>query len=480
MSANGEWNTGNDQINAYGNSNAEQYGISMPQYQWLMDNFGSVTASSQAAPAMSAPTQNNPLLTNGQPNFLGGSPNLNPQYYGQYMDKLPTNMPGGGGDIIDNYGAAPWVKNWNTGSQMLSGPYGTTNVFNEQYYLQQNPDVAAAVARGEFPNALAHYNQFGKSEGRLPNVGSQSTYGAGYATGQSPGGQSAWNYGSNAGNGYYQPYQMMSGGGNGYGIPPIGTGPFAFNASGSYYGNPYQNAAQGSDLNISDAYNNARWDQYQDLTTANPGSPGRGTMIGGKEYNFAAPWQDSSTGSPFAGAQQAQGNTEGWVSSDTGPTSHQFTPNSFQLGEGGTVTGNGTSESMDPGILWNREYAKAFERYNKKYLKTLDPNRPISNNKLERLMANIDRHLPGTYSDATGKTTGSFSQMWNQYSPWYQQNANILSGKAGRNLYRGPNLEANPIYFGMDLSNYVVPTYGRRAPNRSIWNAPADPRGGKR
>jgi hypothetical protein len=38
-------------------------------------------------------------------------------------------------------------------------------LFDPAYYLSKNPDVAAAVARGE-TTAEAHFNSFGKSEGR--------------------------------------------------------------------------------------------------------------------------------------------------------------------------------------------------------------------------------------------------------------------------------------------------------------------------
>ena len=40
--------------------------------------------------------------------------------------------------------------------------------FNEQYYLSQNPDVFQAVVRGQ-TTAQAHYNNFGRFEGRNPN-----------------------------------------------------------------------------------------------------------------------------------------------------------------------------------------------------------------------------------------------------------------------------------------------------------------------
>lgn len=39
--------------------------------------------------------------------------------------------------------------------------------FNEYFYLNSNPDIAALVAQGKFANGLAHFLQSGKAEGRL-------------------------------------------------------------------------------------------------------------------------------------------------------------------------------------------------------------------------------------------------------------------------------------------------------------------------
>jgi len=44
--------------------------------------------------------------------------------------------------------------------------FGPSNPWNEAAYLQKNPDVAAAVARGEFGSGLEHYNANGRAEGR--------------------------------------------------------------------------------------------------------------------------------------------------------------------------------------------------------------------------------------------------------------------------------------------------------------------------
>ena len=43
------------------------------------------------------------------------------------------------------------------------------NLFNEAYYLQANPDVAAAVAAGQFDSGLDHFIHFGNREWRNPS-----------------------------------------------------------------------------------------------------------------------------------------------------------------------------------------------------------------------------------------------------------------------------------------------------------------------
>jgi hypothetical protein len=43
--------------------------------------------------------------------------------------------------------------------------------FNAEAYLAANPDVAAAVQQRIYPNALAHYEQYGRFEGRNPSGG---------------------------------------------------------------------------------------------------------------------------------------------------------------------------------------------------------------------------------------------------------------------------------------------------------------------
>jgi hypothetical protein len=41
-------------------------------------------------------------------------------------------------------------------------------IVDERYYLQENPDVAAAIKKGRLKNAQEHFNQGGFMEGRLP------------------------------------------------------------------------------------------------------------------------------------------------------------------------------------------------------------------------------------------------------------------------------------------------------------------------
>ena len=39
-------------------------------------------------------------------------------------------------------------------------------IFNEKQYLENYPDVAAAIVRGEFKNGKEHFERYGKQEGR--------------------------------------------------------------------------------------------------------------------------------------------------------------------------------------------------------------------------------------------------------------------------------------------------------------------------
>lgn len=63
-------------------------------------------------------------------------------------------------------------------------------LFDNDYYLKSNPDVAAAVNSGMYKNAYDHYTQFGQNEGRLgfaaPTQGTTPATGSGTATPTQP------------------------------------------------------------------------------------------------------------------------------------------------------------------------------------------------------------------------------------------------------------------------------------------------------
>jgi uncharacterized repeat protein (TIGR02059 family) len=57
-------------------------------------------------------------------------------------------------------------------SRALAGVPG----FNESYYLEQNPDVKAAVAAGIFSSGYDHFNEYGAREARNPNPSFNAQY----------------------------------------------------------------------------------------------------------------------------------------------------------------------------------------------------------------------------------------------------------------------------------------------------------------
>ena len=57
-------------------------------------------------------------------------------------------------------------------AQMATNPTLIQGTFNNQAYMDQNPDVAQAIQRGDFTSAQQHYDTFGKFEGRqAPTTG---------------------------------------------------------------------------------------------------------------------------------------------------------------------------------------------------------------------------------------------------------------------------------------------------------------------
>jgi hypothetical protein len=52
--------------------------------------------------------------------------------------------------------------------QLLIGALRMKSVFDEKYYLENNPDVEEAVRKGEIESGAAHYYQTGYFEDKLP------------------------------------------------------------------------------------------------------------------------------------------------------------------------------------------------------------------------------------------------------------------------------------------------------------------------
>jgi hypothetical protein len=76
-----------------------------------------------------------------------------------------------------------------TGQENVDTPIATADPagapFNEQGYLDANPDVAAAVASGQFNSGKQHFDLYGKNENRsfAPNFGNEATSSSEYTEG---------------------------------------------------------------------------------------------------------------------------------------------------------------------------------------------------------------------------------------------------------------------------------------------------------
>lgn len=64
---------------------------------------------------------------------------------------------------------------YNIEKQRPMEPSAVQGLFNENVYLANNPDVAAAVKAGQFKSGLAHYLQYGRNENRNAAVGGTKT-----------------------------------------------------------------------------------------------------------------------------------------------------------------------------------------------------------------------------------------------------------------------------------------------------------------
>lgn len=57
----------------------------------------------------------------------------------------------------------------------FEGRQGGTAVVEESWYLEQYPDVAAAIDEGHISSAVDHFNSVGAAEGRSPNADQEET-----------------------------------------------------------------------------------------------------------------------------------------------------------------------------------------------------------------------------------------------------------------------------------------------------------------
>ncbi len=103
--------------------------------------------------------KNNPLslLSGGGLEALLGKTTLDPTAKPDAKSQIPPEIPPAKATAATT---APAAK---------AGEQKPITAFDEAYYLQTYPDVAEAVKNGS-TTALAHYNRFGKSEGRNPNA----------------------------------------------------------------------------------------------------------------------------------------------------------------------------------------------------------------------------------------------------------------------------------------------------------------------
>ena len=81
---------------------------------------------------------------------------------GESYDAFKTSV-GSKERYTDEYGKKTPIGEY---AELAKNPTLTKGTLDEDKYLEQNPDVAAAIARGDFKSAQDHYDRFGKLEGR--------------------------------------------------------------------------------------------------------------------------------------------------------------------------------------------------------------------------------------------------------------------------------------------------------------------------
>jgi hypothetical protein len=166
----------------------------------------------------------------------------------------------------------------NYGSGSRTAPFA----FDEAYYQYQNPDVAAAVASGQFPSGYAHYQQYGQNEGRAYSPTS-----------------SQFNADPNR-------------------IPYSTTNPYEVN--------PYLNFDVNRAYAVPAPIMNGTWNNltlptniWKPTSYVNQVDQARENVARSDLYNPATPTADTSP-SPVSNAMPIHGNTAGWQASDVNAT----------------------------------------------------------------------------------------------------------------------------------------------------------------
>lgn len=137
---------------------AERYNAGVSTYNTALNNYN---------------TKTQPQITNLQNKY-----NYELNHYNKDIEEYNANLWASNRDYWDatlasyrnyHYGNA---NNYNAQMAALErtvpiSPSALQGVFNEKAYLNANPDVAAAVARGQFKSGLEHFQLYGKNENRL-------------------------------------------------------------------------------------------------------------------------------------------------------------------------------------------------------------------------------------------------------------------------------------------------------------------------
>lgn len=211
---------------------------------------------------------------------------------------------------------SPYVESGNRANNQLMRLLGMGD-FDEQAYLTQNPDVAAAIKAGQFKTGREHYDAFGKSEGRTPgySIGAELNNLPGYQFTRDQGLKSVQNSAAARGLGIS-------------GAAFKGASGYATGLADSTYGNQFnrlleltkigQNSAAGTGANLT-GLGNAAAGAYGNIASA-----ASNAAYYPSAYNLAM----GGSGGLYGGSNQltnAAGNTNGgFVNSSQLPTGDWF------------------------------------------------------------------------------------------------------------------------------------------------------------